>query len=104
MEKGLKMPLYEFQDTETGEKYEMFMKIVDKEKYLLAHPKVKQIMHAPNIVRGVSVKGKLGGFNEVLQKVGEKHPGSNLDKQVNRRSAKEIKTTEVIKKHRDKNV
>jgi hypothetical protein len=98
------MPLYEFQDTKTGEKYEMFMKIVDKENYLLAHPTIRQVMHAPNIVRGVSVKNKLGGFSEVLQKVGEKHPGSNLDKQVNRRSAKDIKTAAVIKKHKEKNV
>ena len=40
----------------------------------------------------------------MLQKVGETHPGSNLDKQVNRRSAKEIATAAVVKKHNDKNV
>ena len=98
------MPLYEFKDKETGEVFEMRMTIPDKETWLKKNPHVKQVISAPNIVRGVSVKNKLGGFNEVLQKVGEKHPDSSLDKQVNRRTSKQIKTAEVIKNHRDKNV
>ena len=100
----IKMPLYEFRNSDTGETFERRMKIIDKEKYLSDNPRIKQLLHAPNIVRSVSVKNKLGGFNEVLQKVGESNPGSDVDRQVNRRTAKEVATVTAVKKQRDKNV
>lgn len=40
-----------------------------------------------------------GGWKEVLSKIGEKHPGSELDKKYNRTSVKEVKTREIINKH-----
>ncbi len=38
------------------------------------------------------------GFNEMLSKVADAHPRSELAKNVRRRSAKEVKTDEIIKK------
>ena len=39
-------------------------------------------------------------FKEVLQKVGEAFPGSAVAKQHTRRTAKEVKTKEIVDKHR----
>ena len=42
------------------------------------------------------------GFKEVLQKIGEHHPGSEIDERYNRRSVKQSQTKRVLDKHRSK--
>ena len=97
------MPTYTLEDTETGEQHEVFMSFGEMQEYKKIH-NLKQVMQAVNIVSGARVStGKLGGFKEVLQKVGEGHPGSYVDKTHNRRTAKQVKTDAVYKKHKDKN-
>ena len=41
-------------------------------------------------------------FKEVLQKIGEHHPGSEIDERYNRRSVKQLQTKRVLDKHRSK--
>ena len=68
------------------------------------NPHLEKRISSPNIVSNVGSRtdfGKSGGFNEVLSKVADKHPRSELAKTHRRRSAKEVKTDEVIKKHVD---
>ena len=97
------MPTYTLEDKETGEQHEVFMTFGEMQEYKEIH-NLKQIIQAPNIVSGARVgTGKLGGFKEVLQKVGEGHPGSAVDKQHNRRTTKQVKTDAIVKKHKDKN-
>ena len=97
------MPTYVLEDKETGEQQEVFMSFGEMQEYKKIHD-LKQVIQAPNIVSGARVStGKLGGFKEVLQRVGEGHPGSNLDKQHNRRTAKQVKTDAIYNKHKDKN-
>ena len=97
------MPTYTLEDKETGEQHEVFMSFGEMQEYKKIH-NLKQIIQAPNIVSGARVgTGKLGGFKEVLQKVGEGFPGSAVDKQHNRRTAKQVKTDAIVKKHKDKN-
>ena len=44
------MPMYSFHDTKTDEKYDMLMKIADRETYLKKNPHIKQIITgAPSI-------------------------------------------------------
>ena len=94
------MPTYTLEDKETGEQHEVFMTFSELQEYKNLNPNLKQVIHAPNIVSGARVgTGKLGGFKEVLQKVGEGHPGSAVDKQHNRRTAKQVATDKVAKKH-----
>ena len=94
------MPTYVFFNPDTGVEWEDFMSISKKEKFLESHPHIEQRITAPNIVSGARVgTGKLGGFKEVLQKVGEGHPGSAVDKAHNRRTAKQVATDAVAKKH-----
>ena len=99
------VPTYEFENTETGEVFERFLSIDGKANFLKNYPNIKQRLTAPNVISGARVStGKLGGFKEVLQKVGEGHPGSAVDKQFNTRTAKQVATDKVAKKHGIKDV
>jgi hypothetical protein len=97
------MPTYDFINTDTDEVIEdQFMSITAKEDYLKDNPHMKQhYTKVPGIVSGTISAGNVDnhGFKEVLQKVGEGHPGSEVSKQHSRRTGKEIKTREVIEKH-----
>ena len=96
------MPTYDFLNTETNEVEEHFMTISAKEQYLKDNPHMKQTYtKVPSIVSGTISAGNVDnhGFKEVLQKVGEAHPGSNVAKEHTRRTGKEIKTREIVKKH-----
>jgi hypothetical protein len=93
------MPTYTLEDIETGEQHEVFMSFGEMQEYKKIH-NLKQIIQAPNIVSGARVStGKLGGFKEVLQKVGEAYPGGAVDQAHNRRSAKQVATDKIAKKH-----
>ena len=98
------MPTYTLEDKDTGEQHEVFMSFGEMQEYKKLH-NLKQVIQAPNIVSGARVStGKLGGFKEVLQKVGEGHPGSAVDKQFNRRTSKQVATDKVAQKHGIKDV
>ena len=99
------MPTYVFEDKMTGEQFEEFLSMGEKIQFLKDNPEYKQVLTAPNVVSGARVSTrKLGGFKEVLQKVGEGHPGSAVDKQFNSRTAKQVATDKVAKKHGIKDV
>jgi hypothetical protein len=96
------MPTYDFLNTETNEVEEHFMTISGKEKFLKDNPHMKQTYtKVPGIVRGSNMSMNVDnhGFKEVLQKVGEAHPGSDVANEHTRRSTKEVKTREVVEKH-----
>ena len=98
------MPTYTLEDKETGEQHEVFMSFGEMQEYKKIH-NLKQVIQAPNIISGARVgTAKLGGFKEVLQKVGEAYPGSVVDKAHNRRTAKQVATDKVAKKHGIKDV
>ena len=94
------MPTYVFKDRLTGEQFEKFLSISEKEQFLKDNPDYKSVLTAPNIISGARVgTGKLGGFKEVLQKVGEDHPGSAVDRAYNSRTSKQVIIDKVAKKH-----
>ena len=107
------MPLYEFEDTDTGEKFEIMLKISEREDFLKANPNVKSVMSAPMIVGGVDGLRKVDdGFNEVLQKIGEQNPQTPFGREVNRtttakqgavnRAVDKWKSSQIYKKHHQK--
>ena len=99
------MPTYVFKDKLTGDQFEKFLSISEREQFLKDNPDCKSVLTAPNIISGARVgTGKLGGFKEVLQKVGEGHPGSAVDKAYNSRTAKQVAIDKVAKKHGLKDV
>ena len=98
------MPTYTLEDRETGEQHEVVLSYGEMQEYKKIH-NLKQIIQAVNIVSGARVgTGKLGGFKEVLQKVVENTPGSHVDRQFNPRTAKQVATDKIAKKHRIKDV
>lgn len=96
------MPIYDFRNTKTGEIFEEMMTISAKEQYLKNNPHIQQLVSGLNIVSGVSGKTfrQDGGWKDNLTRIAEAHPQSNLAKKHLRRSTKQVKTEEVLKKHR----
>ena len=95
------MPIYTFQDTNTNEVFEIMMSIKDLDAYKEAHPHHEKIIDAPSIVSGVSVTNKMDdGFKDVLSKISESHPTSELAQQHGRKSIKQVQTDRAIQKWR----
>ena len=93
------MPTYDFYNSETKEVEEHFMSYKKLDEFKKNNPHLSQRVTAPNIVGSVSVKNKEGGFGEVLDKVAESHPSSSLANERVRKSTKEVKTRNTLKKH-----
>ena len=77
------MPLYEFRNKNTGEVFEKLMSMSSKEEYLKENPNVEPfISSAPPLIDpvAVGVRRTDQGFKEVLQRIHEKTPGSQLNK------------------------
>lgn len=94
------MPLYSFLNTETGEEFESFMSMSAREEYLKTNPTIQSVVTSAAIVSGVSITGKVpDGFKEVLSKISESHKSSEVANRHGKRSAKEIKTKQLVDKH-----
>ena len=96
------MPIYTFENTKTGKVFDDMMSISDKESYLKKNKHIKQLITTINIssgVMGVNMKND-GGWKDNLSRIAEAHPTSELAKQHRRRSTKEVKTQQVVEKHR----
>ena len=98
------MPTYKFKNLVTGVVYEDFMSIKDMIK-LKENPNIKLLMpDRLNIISqtGDNIDAKTdAGWKETLSKISEAHPDSNLANQYGKRkSAKDVKTAEVRKKHK----
>ena len=76
------MPTYEFRNKNTGEIIEEFFKGWEaKDEFLTQNPHLEQTMtKAPAFVGDHVIAKKDSGFKEVLQKIHERTPGSQLDK------------------------
>jgi hypothetical protein len=76
------MPTYVFQNKETGEVFEQVMKIAELDSFRDSNPHLETIIHAPAFCDPVRVGARKmdTGFKEVLQRIHEKTPGSQLDK------------------------
>lgn len=98
------MPTYTFEDTKTGKTFDKSMTISERDDFVDKNPQYRQMFTNLNIVGGVSIKNKTdSGWSDTLQKISEKHPGSPLAERYRKKSIKEIKTREVVNKHRKKN-
>ena len=96
------MPIYTFENTKTGEVFDDMMSISDMEKFLKKNKHIKQKITTINIssgVQGINMKTD-GGWKDNLSRIADAHPTSELAKQHRRRSTKEVKTQQVVEKHR----
>ena len=98
------MPTYIFKDMSTGEEFQDFMSINEKETYLQTNTNIVQL---PNTITFVgdhitlTAKKIDGGMNERLEQIAHSNPGSPLADRYggSTKTVKEIKTREVLKKH-----
>lgn len=94
------MPIYTFQDTDTDEQFDEMMSYSDKVAFLKDNPTIKPILNSLNIVAGVGGIRNDDGWNEVLQKVSEAHPTSELASRYDRKTATEVKTENAVARWR----
>ena len=96
------MPIYTFENTKTGKVYDDMMTISEKENFLEKNKHIKQRLTAINIVGGVQgITHKTdGGWKDNLQRIADAHPTSALADRVKKKSIKEVKTQQVMAKHR----
>lgn len=76
------MPTYVFRNKETGEQFEQVMKIVELEPYREANPHLETVIGAPMLGDPTKLSASRkydSGFKEVLQRIHEKTPGSQLN-------------------------
>ena len=93
------MPTYDFINTKTGKKFTEFMSISEKEDYLKKNNHIKQGIGKINIVSGTGIKTD-SGWKDMLSRIGDAHPGSKVNDAYGNKSTKDIKTRQVLEKHR----
>ena len=98
------MPTYRFYNKRTKKEYTDLMSISEMEEFI----KKKHIkLLPPTTLNIVSSVGHVdshtdSGWKEVLSKVSEAHPASNLAKQYGKKSVKDTQVESIIKKHKRK--
>jgi hypothetical protein len=96
------MPRYAFEDPETGYQFEVDMKYEEMLEFVKEHPSLDPI-YKINFTSSRYTDGLKNddGWKENLARIAEAHPDGMLAQEGHRkRSNKEIKTAEVIAKHR----
>ena len=96
------MPIYTFYNKRKKKEFTEMMTISEMESYLKKNKHITQRISGVNIVAGVSGMSYKSdqGWKETLSKVAEAHPQSALASEVGKKSIKQIKTEQVVKKHR----
>ena len=96
------MPIYTFYNKSKKKEFTEMMTISEMESYLKKNKHITQRILGVNIVAGVSGMSYKSdqGWKETLSKVAEAHPQSALASEVGKKSIKQIKTEQVVKKHR----
>ena len=95
------MPRYTFENKKTGKKWTDMMMIAEMEDYLKKNKHISQVISGINIVASTGERtGKTdAGWKENLSRIAEAHPRSNLAKRYGKKTIKQVKTEQVIKKH-----
>ena len=96
------MPTYRFR-RKNGKEFEKIMMIAEMEEYRKKHPNLELCIPSTlNIISGTgTLDGKTSsGWKDVLGKISEAHPRSELANQYGRKSTKEVKVQSTIDKHK----
>lgn len=93
------MPLYTFENIETGEVFDKMLKIAEREEFLKENPQLKQVIGTPGFIGGTGDRTKPpSGFKDVLQKIADKAPGSKLAQDYGRKDPTTVRTRQAIEK------
>lgn len=103
------MPIYTFKNKRSGKTKEYTIKLADYDKFKEDHPNLERIID--NTIfnkRGFAGAGSITdqavkrdkGWGEVLSKIGEQNPHSEVAADHHRnKTAKRIKTEQIVEKH-----
>ena len=96
------MPTYRFR-RKNGKEFEKIMMISEMEEYRKKHPNLELCI--PSTLNIISSTGTLdgktsSGWKDVLGKISEAHPRSELANQYGRKSTKDIKVQSTLEKHK----
>jgi len=67
------MPTYSFRNKETQQVSDKFMKMSEKEQYLIDHPVLESIIGAPAMIDQTSTLKPDNGFRDLLKDIRKKH-------------------------------
>lgn len=99
------MPTYTFRDINTDEIIEAFVKLSDYENFCSNNPNLERYFDAEStvgIIGGIGGIRNDSGWKEVLSKVAESHPNSELGKKTLSRTSKQVKVDNIVSKYKKK--
>lgn len=95
------MPLYEFHDTTTDEKWDEFMSYDSMKEFLAENPDIR-LVYKVNVVGGVGGIKTDSGFNDMLRRVADANPGSPLAEKHGAKDTKSVKVREAVNKYKNR--
>lgn len=102
------MPIYTFKNKRTGKTKEYEIRLPDYDQFKADHPNLERVFDTVGIsfhARGTKSVTELAakkdpGWAEVLSKIGQQNPHSELNSNFTRnKTAKKIKAEAVVEKH-----
>ena len=98
------MPIYSFKDKATEEIIDVTIRISDYDSFTADNPNLERYIDAvPGIVGGTGTIRTDTGFREVLSKVAEAHPNSELADRTLSRSSTQVKVDNIVNNYRQPN-
>lgn len=98
------MPSYTFYNSKTKKEYDDMMSISEMEDYLSKNKHITQVLQPINIVAGVSglTHKNDQGWKENMSRIAEAHPTSPLADRYGKKSIKQIRTQQALKKNKQR--
>jgi hypothetical protein len=98
------MPTYNFENVDTGEITEKFMKISERDAYLKENAHLRSVLlSSPSTVNGTGDRTKApNGFKEVLSRISDANPTSALASDFGQKDHKSVSKRKVVQHHRQK--
>ncbi len=98
------MPLYTFYNKKSKKEHTDMMTISEMEEYLAKNKHISQVIVPINIVAGVSglTHKNDQGWKENMSRIAEAHPTSPLADRYGKKSIKQIKTQQALKKNKQR--
>ena len=95
------MPTYNFKDTKTGQEFEEFFTMNGKDLFLKQNPDIVQLPSLFSMsASGTGDRIKTDdGWKENLSRIAEAHPNTPLGHKYSKKTIKEQKTRQGLKKH-----
>ena len=93
------MPTYTFYNSRTKKEWTELCSISEMEE-ITKKKHITQVLKPINIVASTGVMQTDSGWKENLQRIGEAHPGTSMADRYVKKTNKEVKTREVLKKHK----